>query len=363
VRFDDGPPRRPLRMSGAVIDITARKGIADALNASERRQQTLIEGIPQLVWRAGEPGFWTWTSPQWESFTGQVDADSRGWGWLDVVHPIDREQILRLWAAAPERGEFEADYRICERASGRFRWFQTRARPVRDEEGRIVEWLGTSTDVDDLRRLQDRQQVLVSELQHRTRNLMSVVRVTADRSMRRSTTLDEFKLSFHDRLSALARVQGLLSRLEDGDRLTFDTLIRSELSVHGALDSRAEQITLDGPDDVRLRSSTVQTLALAMHELATNAAKYGALKQPQATLSVRWRMAPMVGDDRPWLHVDWRESGVCMPPPDSAPQGGGQGRELIEKALPYQLGARTTYELGADGVYCSILLPVSDSRA
>lgn len=68
-------------------------------------------------------------------------------------------------------------------------------------------------------------------------------------------------------------------------------------------------------------------------------------------------------DGRRWLRVDWRESGVEMPPPDAAPRGGGMGRELIERALPYQLRAKTSFVLGADGVHCTIALPVSDKGA
>ena len=125
------------------------------------------------------------------------------------------------------------------------------------------------------------------------------------------------------------------------------------------------RVITEGPSGIRLRSTTVQTLAMALHELATNAVKYGALGQPQAELAIRWRVeteATATLGDQPWLHVDWRESGVKMPPPGTAVRGGGQGRELIERALPYQLNARTTYVLEDDGVHCSISMPVSASN-
>ena len=75
-----------------------------------------------------------------------------------------------------------------------------------------------------------------------------------------------------------------------------------------------------------------------------------------------WSLEPMGDDGQPWLHIDWRESGVAMPPAGSAPKGTGQGRELIERALPYQLRARTSYQHGPDGVLCAISLPVSASK-
>ncbi|MBV0893601.1 chemotaxis protein CheR, partial [Paracoccus sp. Z118] len=124
-------------------------------------------------------------------------------------------------------------------------------------------------------------------------------------------------------------------------------------------DGRGERVTLEGPRGVRLQSSAVQTFALALHELATNAMKYGALAQPSGHLAVRWHLARH--EDGLRLHVAWTETGVTMPDPVANAQAAGYGRELIENALPYQLGAETTYELGPDGVRCTIALPVSST--
>ncbi len=341
-------------------DFIVRIRAEEKLRDSERFSRALIEGVPQLVWRAVDHGHWTWASPQWTAFTGQTNEDSHGWGWLDPVHPDDRDGVREIWDGATERGEFHADYRIFHQTEERYRWFQTRATPVHDDAGRIVEWLGTSTDVDDLRGLQERQQVLVAELQHRTRNLIGVVRSTANRTGETSKNFADFKDRFRDRLEALARVQGLLSRLNETDRIAFDELIQTEIAaMHGS----TERVTLDGPSGIRLRSSMVQTLALALHELATNAVKYGALGQSDGHLAISWRMAEPDRRGRPRLHIEWRESGVKMPSPGSSPQGGGQGRELIEQALPYQLSAETSFRLGPDGVHCTITIPVSASRA
>ena len=100
------------------------------------------------------------------------------------------------------------------------------------------------------------------------------------------------------------------------------------------------------------------SLALTLHELTTNAVKYGALHQPGAHLHVRWRIERRAAD-QPWLHVEWQETGVVMPAAGAKPRGTGQGRRLIEEALPYQLKAETTYVMADDGVRCSIALPVS----
>jgi PAS domain S-box-containing protein len=211
----------------------------------------------------------------------------------------------------------------------------------------------------ELRKSESRLQVLVHELQHRTRNLMGVVRSTVGKTLKTSSDLADFESRFQSRIDALARVQGLLSRLDEHDRVTFGELVRTELDAMGATE---DVIRLDGPPDVRLRSGAVQTLAMALHELATNALKYGALQQPGAHLSIRWRLEPHGDGGKPWLHVEWRETGVTMPQPGSAPLRRGQGRDLIERALPYQLKARTSFELGANGVCCTIALPVSTTN-
>lgn len=197
-------------------------------------------------------------------------------------------------------------------------------------------------------------QVLSTELQHRTRNLLSVIQVIFDRTMDKHVTLDSFATVFAARLDAIGRVQTYLSRLVQGEKVTFDGLLRTELAAHAV---SLQQITLDGPPGVRLRSSTLQTFALAIHELVVNAVKYGALANPNAHLSVRWEVEE--GDEQsPLLHVHWEETGVHPPDVDTSAPQLGYGRELIERALPYQLKARTCYEMMPEGVRCSISVPV-----
>ena len=346
---------------GAASDITGRREAEEAVRESEERLYSLVEGLTQLVWRAVDAGQWTWASRQWSDYTGQEEAESHAWGWLETVHPDDRPKARDAWNHAAEQGGFEVELRIRRGSDDAFRWFQVRAAPRRDADGAIVEWIGTSTDIDDLRELQGRQGVLVAELQHRTRNLIGVVRQMSQKTARASDNLDDFRDRFRERLDSLARVQGLLSRLNEHDRVTFDELVRSELAAHGVEAGADGRVLIDGPSGVRLRSTTVQTLAMALHELATNAVKYGALGQQDARLSITWRVAGEEGSDLPLLQIDWHETGVTMPAENS--RGSGQGRELIERALPYQLSARTTYVLEADGIHCTIAMPVSASSA
>ena len=130
-------------------DHTEQRLAAERLRASEERFRTLAEGIPQLVWRSRSNGERTWGSPQWVAYSGLSEDDSLGLGWLDAVHPDDRASTLTAWAEAERSGSFSADYRVCRAADGIYRWFQGRGVPVRDATGRITEWLGTATDIDD----------------------------------------------------------------------------------------------------------------------------------------------------------------------------------------------------------------------
>ncbi|HEY1862605.1 MAG TPA: sensor histidine kinase [Roseiarcus sp.] len=176
----------------------------------------------------------------------------------------------------------------------------------------------------------------------------------ADRTGSAGQTLEEFKASLGDRLMALARVQGLLSRAAPGEGVTFDSLLDSEISAHS---ENGGTVALDGPLGIVLNSVSVQALAMALHELTTNALKYGALGRKNARLDIGWRVRAENGS--PWIFVDWKESGVQFRQSAKRPREDGSGRRLIEDALPYQFGARTTFAIEPDGVRCTIALPLS----
>jgi len=242
-------------------------------------------------------------------------------------------------------------------------WFLTRLRPYRTVDDKIDGVVVTFVDIRERRRAEDtlreaesRMRVVVGELQHRTRNLIGVVMAMLDRTAGSDQTLDEFRANFRERLSALARVQGLLSRATPGEGVAFEELLASELSGQSVQNNRA--VTLDGPKGLAVSSIAVQAFAMALHELTTNAIKHGALGQTNGRLNVRWRELSENGST--WIIVDWKESGVDTSQ-SAKRKGGGNGRRLIEDALPYQFGARTTFVIEPDGVRCQIALPVSDS--
>lgn len=326
------------------------------LRSTEAWLRTLVEGMPQMIWRAVAVGSWTWSSPQWLHYTGQSSAESSGSGWLQAIHPDDRATAKAAWVEAELRGEFHADLRVRNR-TGQYKWFQARGEPVRDEAGATLEWIGTSTDIQDLRQLQTEQKILVAELQHRTRNLIAVIHSICMQTLRGAASLDQFADRFEERLAALSRVQGLLSTSEH-DPITIRRLLELELQALGA--GRADrQVQLIGPDTI-IRNSTAQTLALAVHELSTNALKYGALSSSSGALRVSW--LEHARDGHPWLRLDWRER-VGVETDLRTPERRGFGRDLIEQHLPRQLGAQTDLKFKDHGVECVIDLPLRHYRA
>jgi len=335
-------------------DRTAQHRATETLRENEARFRLLATSIPQLVFRSHGTGERSWGSPQWEVFTGLSDAKSQGFGWLDAVHPHDRDLTVRAWRDAQASGEYYVEHRIRRFADGEYRWHQTRARPVSGEQSITTDWVGTSADIHDLRGLQERQQVLLAELQHRTRNLLAIVQSIARKTLRTSSSLEGFTPEFEGRLRALSRVQSLLERA-DHESIDLHALIKAELAAH--VEGDTQQIAIDGPP-VAVPPQSAQSLALALHELATNAAKYGALRQRSAKLSLTWRVEEHGGNRDP--SITWRESGVPMG--TARPSRRGYGSELIERALPYQLKAKTNLEFGSDGVRCAIMVPLSADR-
>lgn len=337
-------------------DRTERQEADQQIREREERFRILATSIPQLVFLGRIDGDRTWPGPQWIEFTGLGFEDSLGHGWLRVIHPDDRELTQIGWQDAARCGKYYVEHRVWREADGEYRWHQTRARPM---DGEVkAEWVGTMTDVHDLRTLKDRQQVLLQELQHRTRNLLGVIQAMASRMMDKGPSLTDFRVDFEERLRALSRVQSLLAKVDYG-RFPLRALIEAELAAHGDGDLGSDKIEVIGPD-ISLHPMAAQTLALAIHELATNALKYGALAQSVGKLSIKWAIEQ--DESQYFLVLEWRETNVQMPD-DSVPRRKGYGTELIERALAYQLKAAARLEFGRDGVSCVIRVPVQDADA
>ncbi len=126
------------------------------IRESERRFRQVTESLPQLVWTCAPDGSCDYLSPQWYRYTGRSEGQQRGYGWLEQLHPAERERVMAQWQASAAKGEdFEIEFRIC-RHDGAYRWFRTLAVPLRDEAGNIVKWFGSNTDINDIRQAEEK---------------------------------------------------------------------------------------------------------------------------------------------------------------------------------------------------------------
>jgi two-component system cell cycle sensor histidine kinase/response regulator CckA len=151
----DNDRGEPVRVVGTCQDVTLRKQVDDAVRDSEARYRTLVEATAAIVWDSPPSGEFDSPQPRWTEFTGQTVDQHRGWGWLDVIHPDDREVSARAWAAAvAERGIYRVEHRL-RRADGEYRSMSVRAVPVLDPDGAIREWVGVHTDVTEQKRAND----------------------------------------------------------------------------------------------------------------------------------------------------------------------------------------------------------------
>jgi len=207
----------------------------------------------------------------------------------------------------------------------------------------------------ELLRLREQQAAMTAELQHRTRNLIAVVRSLASRTMRRTGPTEAFREQFTGQLAALSRVQGLLSR-SGHEPITMRALIEIELDALAP--AMRNRIALRG-QEVSIRKAVVQTFALALYELITTARCYGALASEQGRLTVAWRAATR--DEVRWLVLDWIEEGLDLTH-EKASVRRSYDRELIERALPYVLNGQGRYDIAETELRWSIELPLTTRR-
>jgi two-component sensor histidine kinase len=221
--------------------------------------------------------------------------------------------------------------------------------PYRSIDNFIAGVVMTFVDVTAIARAEQRQRLLFAELQHRARNALSVVRSIARRSAQTSSTVEEYAFHLDGRLNAFARTQALVTR-DPESGVDLEYLVAEELMVYNARDG--EQVRLSGPA-VRLQPKPAETFALAIHELATNAVKYGALSQPAGHVEIAWRIEPASPTE---LVFEWRE----MDGPEvNTPQRQGFGTEMLERTLAFEFQARTSLVYNRTGVQCTIRIPVT----
>ena len=186
---------------GSSVDIDDIYRLQQQIAQAERQLRVFVEGVPQLLWRARGMGDWTWASPQWQTFTGQSQDEACGRGWLDAVHPDDRGTALGAWQAALSNGSLDVEFRVHRARDGAYLWHRTRSSPVRGAAGQVVEWLGSTADVQDLKALQH-------DLQRHARELEEEV------AERRRVEAQLIYDAHHDGLTGLHNRAFFMSRLK-----------------------------------------------------------------------------------------------------------------------------------------------------
>jgi two-component sensor histidine kinase len=215
------------------------------------------------------------------------------------------------------------------------------------QEGRRL-FIGVVRDITEQKQGEETQRLLIDELNHRVKNTLTTVQAMAEQTLRRSRDAAHFVESFRGRLQALSLAHNLLARRTWG-AVDLESLIREQLLVGTDHDT---SITLSGPA-MQLKAREAVHLGLALHELGTNARKYGALKVPEGRLRVSWHIAH---DSGGFLEIHWVESGG---PTVSEPGGQGFGIFLIERGLKHSLGGEARIVFARTGIICDMRLPLS----
>ncbi len=235
-----------------------------------------------------------------------------------------------------------------DRATGGERWFRVSGIPMRGEDGAVAAALVVVIDVDEEKRAAERQNLLTRELDHRAKNVLAVVQAAL--RLTRADDTAGFVRAIEGRVSALARAQTLLAK-DRWSGADLHALLRGELAafLDGGSGPRAD---LRGPVVV-LPPGAAQPLSMAVHELATNAVKYGALSASTGRLSISWQVGGETGDV---LRLRWVEAGG--PAPDGPPARRGFGSRVLDGTLRRQLGGAVSMDWSGGGLACEIELPL-----
>ncbi len=235
---------------------------------------------------------------------------------------------------------------------GRARWTRVAAAPLRDAEGEVTGVFAIAVDIDDLKRATERQAVLLAELQHRVRNIMSTIHAIAWRTRTTVGSVDEYAARLCGRLMSLARTQSLLTRGANAG-----VCLRGMLDQEIAAQAPADAVYQLRGEDVLLPPKAAEVLSLAIHELVANALRHGALTREDGRIEVCWQL--QVQDGQPWLGLHWCERHAEVEGWEM-PRQRGLGRALIEQRIPYELAGSGELRFAPQGLDAWIRFPLRE---
>lgn len=316
--------------------------------ADEPDFRELAEIAPILIRRTGADRRDDWFNRTWLDFTGRPMAGEVGAGWIDNVHPDDTDRHAAVFARAFDAREpYALDYRL-RRHDGNYRWIAAKGEPFM-RHGVFAGYWSCGTDITEHRDAQHSQRVLINELNHRMKNTLTVVQAMAEQTFREDRSMADAIACFGGRLRALASMHDQLVAN------AWETVPLRDLIVRtcAPLDPGGGRIRLEGPCLVVCAEKAV-TLTMALHELLTNAVKYGALSNDTGRVAITWRTCMEAGGQR--LRLIWKERGG---PAVSVPVGRGFGSRFIERCLGGDAGDRSTLCFEADGVRWALDIALS----
>jgi PAS domain S-box-containing protein len=340
----DGTPKRA---AGVDIDVTERKWAEGRL--AERNAQldlaSKIAGVGTFVigYETGvirlSSGYATLLGLP--DGTLELSRDDAGM----LVHPEDRSRLeaQRNQVFLERRRELVAEFRAVRRDNGEVRWVETRSIVLYEKDGRPRRMIGVSIDVTERKRAEDHKTLLISELDHRVKNTLAGVAAIVEQTRTSSNSMDGFLELLRGRIRSLANTHALLSH-NRWRGIAIGELVRGELAPC----MRDGNTLIEGPT-IFLTADAVQAVAIVLHELTTNAAKYGALSNAAGRVSVRWNWC-----SKDSVVLEWRETGGPDVPATAKP---GYGTGVIRDLIPYELGGSVDYALDGSGARCNLEIP------
>lgn len=315
-----------------------------ALEDSEKRFRLLADSIPDIAWSADADGNFDYFNRRWYEYVGTEERPENGWD--EFFHPEDRAGWFDAWEDARAAGEpYETSYRL-RRGDGTFRWMLARGLPLRVSDGTVERWFGTLTDVDDTQRQKEERELLASELAHRIKNIFSVVTGLIALRARGDSRLESFGEELSAAIRSLGRAQDFVRPLKSEKSDELVSLL--DILMAPYQDASGTRVKIAG-DRVHVGPRAATPLALIFHELATNAAKYGALSERDGKVEIS------IDAGEHGVTIDWTERGG---PRTVQPETTGFGSRLIDMATRNQLGGSLEKRWSEGGLTVSISIPL-----
>ena len=317
-----------------------------ALRESEARFRAMADSAPSPVWVTSAPGGVEFVNQAFVDYSGLPRERLLGDVWISLIHPDDvrgvavqREEARRRFTAYG----IEARFR---RYDGEWRLMQANSNPRFDAAGVFQGYVGLAIDITDIRSAETHQQLLINELNHRVKNTLATVQSISHQTLREGVVTREARDLLTARLLALSAAHDVLTR-ENWEGAELKQIAAEAVRPYDG--APRPRISLDGPS-VRVGPRVSLALSMALHELATNAAKYGALSGDAGEVAIRWERNGEA------IELEWRETGG---PPVTAPKRRGFGSRLLEQGLATELRGAAQLDYRPEGLVCVIRTPVA----